>query len=67
MFLIQFTHQTAVNIYIVYEMNFWPFKRSSYFTLGNALFWAVIKNADFDKYRYSGYGIGVDVNGSFFF
>ena len=34
----------------------------SYPTLTNALFGAVelIKNADIDKYRYSGYGIGFD-------
>ena len=24
------------------------------------------KNADFDKYKYSGYGIGFDASGSFF-
>ena len=32
-----FTHKTAVNIYIVYEINLWPFRQGD-FTLGNALF-----------------------------
>ena len=34
---------------------------------GNSLFGAIklTKNADFDKYKYSGYGIGFDAWGSF--
>ena len=38
-------------------------------TLKNSLFGAVTltKNADIDKYRYSGYGIGFDRRGSFSF
>ena len=34
----------------------------NYITLENCLFGAVrlIKNADIDKYKYSGYGIGFD-------
>ena len=38
-------------------------------TLENILFGAVklTKNADIDKYGYSGYGIGFDRNGSFSF
>ena len=38
-------------------------------TLKNCLFGAVIltKNADIDKYKYSGYGIGVDRRSSFSF
>ena len=38
-------------------------------TLKNRLFGAVTltKNADIDKYRYSGYGIGFDRRGSFSF
>ena len=37
--------------------------------LGNVLFVAVklVKNADIDKYKYSGYGIGFDVKGTFSF
>ena len=38
-------------------------------TLGNSLFGAVklVKNADIDKYKYSGYGISFDVGGRFSF
>ena len=46
-----------VNVYIVYD----------YPTLENCLFGAVklTKNADIDKYGYSGYGIGFDRHGRF--
>ena len=39
----------------------------SYPTLANALFGAVelTKNADIDKYKYSGYGFGFDGHGFF--
>ena len=62
------THKKVVNIYIVYELG----ASSSNFsdpTLKNCLFGAVTltKNADIDKYRYSGYGIGFDRRGSFSF
>ena len=42
-------------------------KRRADFTSGDSLFGAakLTKNADFDKYRYSGYGIGFDVRGSY--
>ena len=42
---------------------------SNYPTLENCLFGAVsqTKNADIDKYKYSGYGIGFDRHGSFSF
>ena len=57
-----------MNIYIVYELG----ASSSNFkdpTLKNCLFVAVTltKNADIDKYGYSGYGIGFDRRGSFSF
>ena len=57
-----------VNIYIVYELR----ASSSHIddpTLKNCLFGAVTltKNADIDKYKYSGYGIGFDRKGSFSF
>ena len=63
-----FTHKKVVNIYIVYELR----ASSSHIndpTLKNCLFGAVTltKNADIDKYRYSGYGIGFDRRGSFHF
>ena len=55
-----------VNICIVYEISK-NFNISSYQTLENCLFGAVslTKNADFDKYKYSGYGIGFDRKGKF--
>ena len=54
-----FTHKKIVNIYIVYELA----ASSSHTndpTLKNCLFGAVTltKNADIEKYKYSGYGIG---------
>ena len=51
----------VVNLYVVYEItNFHGI--DSYPTLTNALFGAVklTKNADIDKYKYFGYGIGFD-------
>ena len=38
-------------------------------TFENCLFGAVklTKNADIDKYKYSGYGIGFDSRGTFYF
>ena len=59
-------HGKVVNIYIVYEIS----KRiniSDYLTLENCLFGAssLTKNADIDKYKYFGYGIGFDRHGSF--
>ena len=57
-----------VNIYIVYKISK-NYNISSYPTLENCLFGAVIltKNADIDKYKYSGYGIGFDRHGEFRF
>ena len=65
---ISFTHGKVVNIYMVYELC----ASSSHVndpTLKNCLFGAVTltKNADIDKYGYSGYGIGFDRRGSFLF
>ena len=58
-----------VNIYIVYEINFWNYVESSDPTLGNSLFVAVklVKNADIDKYKYSGYVIKFGSKGIFSF
>ena len=58
---ISYTHGKIVNIYVVYELG----AASSNIndpTLKNCLFGAVTltKNADIDKYGYSGYGIGFD-------
>ena len=65
---ITYTHNKSENIYIVYELG----ASSSHIddpTLKNCLFGAVTltKNADFDKYGYSGYGIGFDRRGIFSF
>ena len=59
---------TIVNIYIVYELGASSFNDSDP-TLKNCLFGAVTltKNADIDKYGYSGYGIGFDRRSSFSF
>ena len=56
---ISYTQRKKVNIYIAYELG----ASSSHInnpTLKNCLFGAVTltKNADIDKYGYSGYGIG---------
>ena len=55
-----YTHKKIVNINIVYELG----ASSSHIddpTLKNCLFGAVTltENADIDKYRHSGYGIGL--------
>ena len=55
-----------VNIYNVYEISS-TFTSQSRFTLKNSLFCAfkITKNTDISKYKYSGYDIGFDSNGSF--
>ena len=54
-------HGRIVNIYIVYEITS-DYKDITYPTLENCLFGSVnlTKNADIDKYGYSGYGLGFD-------
>ena len=59
---ITYTHGKVVNIYTVYEISE-NFNISSYSILENCLFGAVSLNADIDKYKYSGYGIGFDRHG----
>ena len=58
---ISYTHGTIVNIYIAFELGT-SGSNDSDPTLKNCLFGAVTltKNADTDKYGYSGYGIGFD-------
>ena len=58
---ISYTHGKVVNIYIVYELGA-SSSHNNDPTLKNCLFGAVTltKNADIDKYGYSGYGIGFD-------
>ena len=63
-----YTHKTIVKIYVVYELGAsTPNDNDS--TLKNCLFGAVTstKNADIDKYGYSGYGVGFDRRSSFSF
>ena len=61
-----YTHGKVVNIYIVYELGASSSNVNDP-TLKNCLFGAVTltKNADIDKYKYSGYGIGFDRRSSF--
>ena len=63
-----FTHKKIVNIYIVYELAA-SSSHNSDPTIKNCLFGAVTltKNADIEKYKYSGYGIGFDRRSSFSF
>ena len=62
---VTFNHGKIVNIYIVYELSM--FHVGSFFTLEDCLFGAVSlsKNADIDKYKYSGYAIGFNRKGSY--
>ena len=65
---ITYTHGKIVNNYIVYEITK-SINISDYPTLENCLFCAVslTKNADIDRYKYSGYIIGFDRHESFLF
>ena len=65
---ISYTHGKVVNIYIVYELGASSSNNNDP-TLKDCLFGAVTltKNADFDKYKYSGYGIGFDRRSAFLF
>ena len=65
---ISYTHGKVVNIYIVYELGA-STSNDNDPTLKNCLFGAVTltKNADIDKYGYSGYGIGFDRKKAFSF
>ena len=62
---VAYNHGPVVNIYIVYETT--PDTKISNIALENCVFGAIklTKNADVDKYKYSGYGIGFDSRGSF--
>ena len=59
----RFTPNNVVNLFIVYELDTWSQDLNTDFTLiKDCLFQSVkiTKNADTDKYSYSGYGIGFD-------
>ena len=63
-----YTHEKVVTIYIVYELGA-PSSHNNDPTLKYCLFGAVTltKNADMDKYEYTGYGVGFDRRSSFSF
>ena len=65
---VSYTHNTIVNIYIVYELGASSSNNNDP-TLKNCLFGAITltQNTDIDKYGYSGYGIGFDRRSSFSF
>ena len=65
---ITYTYGKVVNIYIIYEISK-SINISDYPPLENCLFGTVslTKNADIDRYEYSGYGIGFNRHGSFSF
>ena len=65
---ISYAYEKVVDIYIVYELGA-STSHDNDPTLKNCLFGAVTltKNADIDKYGYSGYGIGFDRRSSFSF
>ena len=54
---VTFTHKKIVNVYIVNKIKLLLFGQNDDFTWGNALFGSlkVTKNADKDKYNYSGF------------
>ena len=62
---VTYTHGPIVNIYVVYRLI--PTTKDSSVTLKNCLFGEVklTKNTDIDKYKYSGYSIGLYSRGSF--
>ena len=63
---VTFNHGKIINIYIVYEISK-SINISDYPTLENCLLGAatLAKNADIDKYKYSGCRIEFDRHGSF--
>ena len=62
---VTYNHGPIVNIYIAYRII--PTTKDSSVSLQNCLFGVVklTKNADIDKYKYFGHGIGFDSTGSF--
>ena len=59
----------VIKLYISYKLNPQLRNLNTDFTLNNCLFvWVKLtKNADLDKYKYSGYGIGSDSRSEFSF
>ena len=54
-----FTHSNRIKFFIIYELDTWSRDLNSDFTLKDCLFGGIrlAKNANPDKYVYSGYGI----------
>ena len=59
----------VINLYISYTLGLQLRNLNTDFTLGNCLFGSVkpTKNADLDKYKHTGYGIGFDFRSEFLF
>ena len=64
-----FTAKRVINLYISYTLGSQLRNLNTYFTLGNCCFGSVklTKNADLDKYKCTGYGIGFDSRSQFLF
>ena len=64
---IPFIHGNVANTYFVYKLDTLSRDLNTDFRLGNSVFGAVklTKNADLDKYGYSGYSIGFDARSQF--
>ena len=62
-----FTPNNVVNLFIAYELDTWSKNLNAEFTLKDCWFGNVkiTKNADPDKFSYSGYGIGFDFRSLF--
>ena len=62
-----FAHLIMIIFFIIYKLNTWSRILNSDFTLKDCLFGGVklAKNADPDKYFYSGYSIGFDSHSLF--
>ena len=59
----------VINLYISYTLGLQLRNLNTEFALGNCLFGSVklTKNADLDKYKYTGYSIGLDSCSEFLF
>ena len=59
----------TVNVYIVYELDYWPRVQLRNFTLKNCLSGVtnIVENSDREKYMHSGYGLAFDGKGSWSF
>ena len=62
-----FNHRNVAKFFIVYELKAWLKYLNTDILLDDWLFGAakLTKNADLDKYGYSGYGIGFDAGSDF--